>query len=57
MTPIERINLGLAIAVLRDTVEGKGNPKRNAQLALHHLREVKEVRDLIDQVIDTLEKN
>lgn len=57
MTPIERINLGLAIAILRDTVEGKGNPKRNAQLALHHLREVKEVRDLIDQVIDTLEKN
>ena len=57
MTPMERINLGLAIAILRDIVRGKGNPKLNAQLALHHLKEFKEVRDLIDQVTDTLEKN
>jgi len=57
VTPMERINLGLAIAILRDIVRGKGNPKLNAQLALHHLKEFKEVRDLIDQVTDTLEKN
>jgi hypothetical protein len=57
VTASDKIALGLAIASIRDIIKGAGNPKHNAHRALYHLNQFKEVRDLIDEVVETLEKN
>tara|TARA_Y100000114_G_scaffold45578_1_gene41241 strand:+ start:5899 stop:6072 length:174 start_codon:yes stop_codon:yes gene_type:complete len=53
----DKIALGLACAYLEDIINGVGDPQQNAKLALHHLTNFKEVRELIDQVVEALEKN
>lgn len=57
MTANEKIALGLACAYMEDIIKDHRDPKHNAKLALYHLKRFKEVRDLIDQVAETLEKN
>ena len=57
MTANEKIALGLACAYMKDIIKDHRDPKHNAKLALYHLKQFKEVRELIDQVVDTLEKN